>query len=121
MAPFLDMIPSEGEDVKENNATSPFSFYFGCDDTSLQRKLFGLVGIDGPSLFVGSSPVFAREVIVTTAGHSLAPLLNYWELTSLRRRAKRLHGVATPGPRRLALVLVRDAGVWRRDGDLFDD
>ena len=59
-----------------------------------QRKLFGLVGIYDPSLFVRSGPVFAREVIVPTAGHSLAPLLNYWELTSLRRGVKRLHDVA---------------------------
>ncbi len=44
------------------------------------------------------------------------PLLNYWELTSLRRRIKRLHGVAPPGPRRLALVLVRDAGVCLLEG-----
>ena len=105
--PSLDEISSEGEDAKENYATLPFSFYFGCNDTSLQRKLFMLVRIDDPSLFVGSGPAFAREVIVPTAGHSLAPLLNYMELTSLRRRVERLHGVASPGPRRLALVLAR--------------
>ncbi len=114
---FLDGILLEGEDTKENNTTSPFSFDFGCNDTGLQWRLLGLVGIDDPSLFIGSGHVFARVAIVLTAGHSLAPLLNYWELTSLQRRVERLQGIAPPGPLRLALVLVWDTGVRRCDAD----
>lgn len=123
IAPFMDALLADD--------MSPFAIRLGCGaPTHFHYGFYALLGLDSSRVsLIGDETIHAKEVIIPTAGYSHSPLLNYWNLVSLRRHVKgRLHvgdeTDSTPSSssnqKKIVMVIVRDAS-RREDSNIYND
>ena len=118
IAPFLDALLED--DIPD------FAIRIGCEMKDFHSGFYDLVGLISPKVeIIGLETVHAKEVIVPTEGFAHSPLLNYWNLVSVRRHVTRRLGATDAGVgaiqrKKTVLVIVRDAS-RRGDGKIFDE
>lgn len=114
IGPFLDGLLAE--DMPN------FAIRVGCEAgvKELHPKFYDLVGLENVTLIGGEPPVFAREVIVPTEGFNHSPLLNYWNVVSMRQKVLARLGPTEKSENKTVLVIIRDAS-RRKDSHIFND
>eukprot|EP01082_Thalassiosira_pseudonana_P006326 g6188.t1 g6188 contig20:1032949-1034593(+) len=118
IAPFLPSLLAD-------DAPS-IAIHIGCKVQGYHRDFFELAGLNSSKVaLIDEVPVFAKEVIIPTSGYSHSPLLNYWNLVSMREHVEQRIRVSTPvklKERRKVLILVRDKpGGRRADSNYFSE
>jgi hypothetical protein len=118
IAPFLPSLLAD-------DAPS-IAIYIGCKVQGYHRDFFELAGLNSSKVaLIDEVPVFAKEVIIPTSGYSHSPLLNYWNLVSMREHVEQRIRVSMPvklKERRKVLILVRDKpGGRRADSNYFSE
>ena len=115
IAPFLDTLLAD--DMPN------FAIRIGCEKIQdFVPQFYALLGLNSSKVkILGNDQVLAKEVIIPTEGFSHSPLLNYWNLKSVRSHVEqRLGPIKSSELKKTVLVIVRDAS-RRGDSDVYSE